>query len=165
MSAGAGAGVGGDNTSISTIRVRIGSRREFLDAIHSLSEHVMRRVGFSEDECYWLVTAVREAVSNAVVHGNREEPGTYVVVEFEMSADGIGITVTDEGDGFDPAKLPDPLSEEHLLDASGRGVFLMQQLMDEVSFSFPEEGGTALKMVKSRQSPVTGHTTPVPEDG
>ena len=138
----------GPGPSARTIHVRISSRREFLDPVHSLSERLIQEVGFSEDESYWLVTAVREAVTNAVIHGNREEPGTHVEVAYELCEDRIRITVKDQGNGFDPASLPDPISKEHLMDSSGRGVFLMQQLMDEVSYSFPESGGTTLSMMK-----------------
>ena len=131
-----------------TIHVRISSRREFLDPLHSLSERLIQEVGFTKDESYWMVAAVREAVTNAVIHGNREEPGTHVEVAYELGEDRIRITVKDQGNGFDPDSLPDPVSKEHLMDASGRGVFLMQQLMDEVSYSFPESGGTTLIMMK-----------------
>ncbi|MFQ5743855.1 MAG: ATP-binding protein [Acidobacteriota bacterium] len=132
-----------------TIHLRISSRREFIDPVHKLSEQIIQRAGFNEDECYWLVTAIREGIINAVLHGNRERPDTYVNVEFEVGWDHLRITVTDEGEGFDPENLPDPVSEEHLLDNAGRGVYLMRQLMDEVSFTFPEGGGTTLSMVKS----------------
>jgi len=132
----------------SVIHLRITSRREFLDPVHNLTEQLIAQVGFSEDESYWMVTAVREAVTNALLHGNNEQPGTFVEVEFEMIPDGIRITITDQGEGFDPAALPDPVSKEHLMNSSGRGVYLMQQLMDEVTFDFPAEGGTILRMVK-----------------
>ena len=132
----------------SVIHLRITSRREFLDPVHNLTEQIVAQVGFSEDESYWMVTAVREAVTNALLHGNNERPGTFVEVEFELIPEGIRITITDQGEGFDPAALPDPVSREHLMSSSGRGVYLMQQLMDEVTFEFPAEGGTKLRMVK-----------------
>ena len=131
-----------------TVSVRITSRREFLDPIHTLSEHLIEEVGFSADDSYWLVTAVREAVTNAVIHGNEEQPGKHVEISFVLHTDRICITVTDQGAGFDPSQLPDPVSKEHLMDASGRGVFLMEQLMDEVTYTFPDSGGTTLTMMK-----------------
>ncbi len=134
---------------VRTVKLRIGSRREFLDSVHRLCEELIEGVGFAPDDRYWMVTAVREAVTNAVIHGNKERPGTAVDVSFELHTDRIRITVVDQGDGFDPEALPDPVSREHLLDASGRGVFLMKQLMDEVSYTFPESGGTTLSMMKS----------------
>ena len=138
----------GENGPVRTVRLRIASRREFLDSVHNLSEHLIGEVGFAQDDNYWMVTAVREAVTNAVIHGNKETPGTSVDVCFELGDDRIRITVSDQGDGFDPDSPPDPVSKEHLLDASGRGVFLMHQLMDEVSYTFPEGGGTTLSMMR-----------------
>ncbi len=141
---------------VRTVKLRIASRREFLDPVHMLSEQIIEEVGFAPDDRYWMVTAVREAVTNAVIHGNKERPGTGVDVSFELYPDSIRIIVVDEGEGFDPEALPDPVSKEHLLDASGRGVFLMKQLMDEVSYTFPESGGTTLSMTKSIRSESTG---------
>ncbi len=139
-----------------TVRVKITSRREFLDSIHSLSEHLIEEVGFSEDDKYWLVTAVREAVTNAVIHGNEEQFGKHVEILFVLHVDRICITVTDQGAGFDPSRLPDPVSKEHLMDASGRGVFLMEQLMDEVTYTFPDSGGTTLTMMKRLRAKAAG---------
>jgi len=130
------------DATLRMVRLRINSRREFLDSVHALAEQLIQEVGFGAEDCYWMVTAVREAVTNAVIHGNRERPGTEVEVAFELAADRIRITVSDQGAGFDPADLPDPVSQEHLMDASGRGVFLMNQLMDEVTYDFPAGGGT-----------------------
>lgn len=132
----------------SVIHLRITSRREFLDPVHNLAEQLIAQVGFVEDESYWMVTAVREAVTNALLHGNNERPGTFVDIEFGLLPDGIRITITDQGEGFDPESLPDPVSREHLMNSSGRGVYLMRQLMDSVTFEFPPEGGTTLHMVK-----------------
>ena len=80
----------------SVIHLRITSRREFLDPVHNLTEQLIAQVGFSEDESYWMVTAVREAVTNALLHGNNERPGTFVEIEFELIAEGIRITITDQ---------------------------------------------------------------------
>ena len=140
------AGAGGGQVRV--VRVTFTSRREFLDPVQSLSEQLIEEVGFAGDDNYWMVTAVREAVTNAVIHGNREEPGTHVEIAFELLVDGIRIVISDEGDGFDVDSLPDPVSQEHLLDSSGRGVFLMRQLMDEVEYSFPDGGGTTVSMLK-----------------
>lgn len=141
-----------NSDGVRIIKLRISSRREFLDSVHRLAEQLMEGVGFAPDDRYWMVTAVREAVTNAVIHGNKERPGTSVEVSFELHPSCIRITVADKGDGFDPETLPDPVSKEHLLDASGRGVFLMKQLMDEVSYTFPESGGTTLSMMKCIRS-------------
>jgi serine/threonine-protein kinase RsbW len=89
---------------------------------------------------------VREALTNAVVHGNREDPNKLVFVTSRCSEDGeVSITVRDEGQGFDSRAVPDPTVPENLLSSHGRGIYVMRKLMDEVSF---EQNGTVLKMRK-----------------
>ena len=89
--------------------------------------------------------ALQEALMNAILHGNRSDPEKYVrlCVGIEEGG-GIIIVVRDSGSGFDPGKLPDPTLAENILRERGRGVFLIQQLMDEVQFKFGD--GTALIM-------------------
>jgi serine/threonine-protein kinase RsbW len=88
--------------------------------------------------------AVREALENAIVHGNEEDPHKSVYVRCVCTSDGeVSITVQDEGPGFDADTLPDPTTPENRLRASGRGVYLMKSLMDEVRF---ERGGTVVHM-------------------
>ncbi len=105
--------------------------------------------GFDEEQAYWPVLAVREAVMNAVLHGNKERPDTAVSVDYRLDGGRIEISVCDQGEGFDPGDLSDPLSAENLLSEGGRGVYLMRQFMDEVNFSFPDEGGTCISLVKN----------------
>ncbi len=130
------------------LRVRCGSRREWIDPMQTLSESVFTLAGFDNQSSYWPVLAVREAVMNAVLHGNRERPDRSVSVEYRVAGGRVEVQVCDQGDGFDPATLEDPLSKENLLAEGGRGVYLMRQFMDEVDFSFPERGGTCISLVK-----------------
>ena len=93
-----------------------------------------------------IETALREALANAVVHGNRENPSKRVYVECRRYIDGeISITVRDEGPGFDSNTVPDPTTPERSLFEHGRGIYLMKTLMDEVSF---EESGRVVHMRK-----------------
>lgn len=97
--------------------------------------------------------ALREGLSNAVIHGNREDPYKRVHVTIRCSADGeVSITVRDEGAGFDSDSIADPTAPENLISTHGRGIYLMRALMDEVSF---EEGGTVVYMRKKPISPCT----------
>ena len=97
--------------------------------------------------------ALREGLSNAVIHGNREDPYKRVYVTIRCSADGeVSITVRDEGAGFDSDSIADPTAPENLISTHGRGIYLMRALMDEVSF---EEGGTVVYMRKKPISPYT----------
>ena len=89
--------------------------------------------------------ALQEALMNAILHGNRGDPQKYVrLCAAVEEGGGILIVVKDSGSGFDPSKLPDPTQAENVYRDSGRGVYLIQQLMDEVQFKFGS--GTALIM-------------------
>lgn len=131
-----------------TLTVRCGSRREWIDPLQTLSERVFAMAGFDEEEGYWPILAVREAVMNAVLHGNRERTDRSVRVDFRVRDGRIEVRVCDQGEGFDPSGLKDPLSKENLLSEGGRGVYLMRQFMDEVNFSFPDVGGTCISLIK-----------------
>jgi serine/threonine-protein kinase RsbW len=90
--------------------------------------------------------ALREALTNAVVHGNHQDPDRHVYVVFRCSTDGeVSITIRDQGQGFDSRAIPDPTAPEELLSTHGRGIYLMRALMDEVCF---EEGGAVVHMRK-----------------
>lgn len=130
------------------VSVRCGSRREWIDAMQALAERVFALAGIDDEQAYWPVLAVREAVMNAMIHGNKERAGTTVVVEYTVDAARIEVCVQDQGEGFDPDSLADPLSQGNLLAEGGRGVYLIRQFMDEVNYSFPEAGGTRVCMIK-----------------
>ncbi len=100
---------------------------------------------FEIDEALFsnIQLAVNEAVTNAIIHGNDEDASKNVTVNGQISADKIEIMVEDEGSGFDPSALPDPRSEEQLLKQGGRGVFLIKQYADEISF---EKNGRLVRM-------------------
>ena len=105
------------------------------------------RGGFGEDAQHHIAMAVREAAVNAVLHGNAHHPEKKVVVAYEMTLDALIITVTDQGEGLDPARIPDPLAPENLLKQSGRGIFLIRSFMDEVTIRNLHPG-TEVKLVK-----------------
>ncbi len=91
--------------------------------------------------------AVMEAVVNAVLHGNRQDPAKRVDLEFEVKEDAVVITVRDQGSGFDPNAVPDPRAPENLLKPSGRGILMIRACMDEVEIK-PSERGTEVRMGK-----------------
>lgn len=130
------------------VSVACGSRVEWIDPMQTVAETVFSLAGFDEESGYWPILAVREAVMNAVMHGNHEHPERMVHIDYRVSEDQIEVRVCDQGDGFDPDQLRDPLSAENLLNEGGRGVYLMRQFMDEVRFSFPDSGGTCISLVK-----------------
>ncbi|MCK5738606.1 ATP-binding protein [bacterium] len=93
------------------------------------------------------VLAVAEAIANAIIHGNKKNPQKHVTVTFEWPGSQFRVTVCDEGVGFDPTKVPSPLTEKNRLKTSGRGIYLMKVCMDSVSFN-QTATGMLLRMIK-----------------
>ena len=115
---------------------------QFVDQLMRFILHFRSADGSEID----IETALREALANAVVHGNGENPCKLVYVECRCFTDGeVLITIGDEGRGFDASALPDPTTAESRLSEHGRGIYLMNALMDEVSF---EASGTVVHMRK-----------------
>ena len=110
----------------------------------------MGRSGISEDAAFGIDMAVREAVTNAVLHGNRQDDNKTVDIVLKSSPDAVEISVHDQGPGFNPEEVPDPTANENILKASGRGIFFMRTFMDEVDWLIRPEGGTTVRMLKRR---------------
>src|SRR5437763_2448037 len=127
-----------------------------LDFVQVVSDHISRGVGLDEDAAHWVSVAIRESVINAIKHGNRNDETKRVFVEFEAatgtSAE-LTIRVRDQGKGFDPEELANPLAPENLLKSSGRGIFLIRNFMDDVRLQRAAEGGMVIRMVKRAQPP------------
>jgi len=103
----------------------------------------LRKVDGSEVE---IEVALREALANAIVHGNGEDSRKHVWVRCRCTTDGeVSITVQDEGQGYESHTVPDPIAPENRLRMSGRGIYLMKTLMDEVHF---EQRGAVVHMRK-----------------
>ena len=134
------------------IRIELPSAFEWLDLVQLLSDRLSGLAGLDEDATHWVGVAVRESVINAIKHGNRENRQKHVTVEFTLTSppkpEELVVQVLDEGEGFDPGQLADPLAPENVLKASGRGIFFMRSFMDDVSVERRAEGGTAVRMRK-----------------
>ena len=137
---------------MSTVRLDFHSAFDMLDFVQVVSDHVARISGLDDEALHWVGVAVRESVINAIKHGNGEDERKHVHVEFTtLNSDappGLVIRVRDEGAGFDPASIPDPLSPENVLKSSGRGIFLIRSFMDELELKRAPEGGMELVMIK-----------------
>jgi serine/threonine-protein kinase RsbW len=135
-----------------TVCLEFYSTYEMLDFVQVASDHLGRLAGLDDDALHWVGVAVRESVINAIKHGNRDDEQKHVYVEFtplsNSTPSGIAIRVRDEGTGFDPENVPDPLAPENVLKASGRGIFIIRTFMDEMVLQRAPEGGMEVVMVK-----------------
>ena len=137
------------------VRLEFTSAFEMLDFVQVVSDHMGRGVGLDDDAVHWVGVAIRESVINAIKHGNRNDATKSVFVEFETTSPpeppGLLIRVRDQGEGFDPESLANPLDPENLLKASGRGIFLIRNFMDDVQLQRAPEGGMEIRMTKRVQ--------------
>jgi serine/threonine-protein kinase RsbW len=120
---------------------------ESVSEVEAVAEKIGTEAGLDEDERFRLSMAVREAAVNAVLHGNDYDPGKKITASFENTGKSLVITISDEGKGLDPNSLPDPTAPENILRGTGRGIFLIRSLMDEVHFR-QLHPGTELTLVK-----------------
>ena len=121
-----------------SITCRFESRGQFKPPDHETSVHLYR--------------IAQEAIHNAITHGNKSDPAKLVFIDFDVVANGTSrdlvVLVRDQGAGFDPSQLGDPLAPENVLNTSGRGIFLVRQFMDDVSIRRAREGGMEVRMLK-----------------
>ncbi len=131
------------------IEITISSRFENIELVQVIAEHLCENAGVDEDGSHWIGMAVREAVANAIKHGNKLDVRKKVFATFELDRLELEITISDEGAGFDPEKVSDPLNPHNLMKTSGRGIFYMKTFMDQIQYSFHPGGGTSLVMTKN----------------
>ncbi len=120
-----------------------------VEIVEETAEKFARNAGFDEDTASQIAMVSREAAVNAIVHGNKYDPAKHVYASFEVTDTELTIQIADEGPGLDPEGIPDPLAPENILRSSGRGIFLMRAIMDEVHFRMLHPG-TEIKLVKLR---------------
>ena len=131
-----------------TTRLVLPSHIEAVANVAAAVTGFIRNCGAPDDAAFGIEMAVREAVTNAMVHGNHEDEAKSVEVVFNCHDNELEVEVRDEGIGFDPADVPDPTDPANLLKTSGRGIFLMRTFMDDVQYVPRPEGGTAVRMTK-----------------
>jgi serine/threonine-protein kinase RsbW len=138
------------------VHLEIHSTIEAVDLVQAVTEHIARRLGFDEESLHWTTMAVRESVVNAITHGNDSDPARIVFIDYTVTpavepAHFI-VSVRDQGRGFDPETIKDPLTPENVLSTSGRGIFLIRQFMDDVSMRRAPQGGMEVRMTKRIRS-------------
>ncbi|MGA2903276.1 MAG: ATP-binding protein [Candidatus Korobacteraceae bacterium] len=137
-------------TAPQRVSYRMESTLDSVNKAEEMADQMAARAGLDEDMRSGISMAVREAMINAVLHGNAYDPAKRVNLSFEQNDQELIVTVTDEGKGFVPEDVPDPLAPENLLKQSGRGIFLMRAFMDEVRFR-KLNPGTEITLIKRLQ--------------
>jgi serine/threonine-protein kinase RsbW len=121
------------------------SEKTSLALVEPILENLRAYLGIKDENFYNIMIAVTEAVNNAITHGNKLSPVKKVYFLVKADEEKIYINVKDEGDGFDPARIADCLEPENLLKSSGRGVFIIRELMDDLKIS-SNSTGTSVEM-------------------
>ena len=115
-------------------------------------DRVMAKVeayDYDEEVVFALRLSLEEALSNAIRHGNKEDPSKRVRIRYLVTADRVDLYVEDEGEGFDPSGVADPTAEENLENPSGRGIMLMRAYMTQVEYNAV---GNGVHLVKLKQA-------------
>ena len=136
--------------TLETTELRLPSSIEAVSEAAAAVAEFMDRLGIDERVAFGVDMAVREAVTNAVLHGNKLDEAKVVDLKLRNSPEAFEIIVHDQGQGFDPKDIPDPTQEENILKTSGRGIFFMRNFMDIVDWSADPKGGTTVRMMKKR---------------
>ena len=121
--------------TMDTIKIVIPSITENIRIIESFIDNAKERFKLDDDIYGNIMIAVTESVNNAIMHGNKNDRTKSVTLSLSLNENIINFIIKDEGRGFDFQNLPDPTSPENIDKPSGRGVFLMKHLSDEVNFS------------------------------
>ncbi len=130
------------------ISLRFISELFFIDLTQDVVQRILHKFSVIEDEVFWISLAVREAVINAIKHGNQFNPEKYVQLLVRIDDSTLHVEVTDEGKGFNVDEVPNPLNDENILKPSGRGIFYIRSFMDNVSFRRGISAGTSVVMEK-----------------
>ena len=128
--------------------IKVPSDPEHLHDVDAFLEGTLRGFGVDESAVADIAISVSELVNNAIVHGNKGTLEKQVTVTIGRKNGAVVITVSDEGGGFDPTSVEDPLSDENLLKEVGRGLFIVRSLMDEVEVE-PSGKGTTVTITKA----------------
>lgn len=130
------------------LKLVISSDRNEIRKFESLLEEINNSLKLPPEKFINLQIAASEALVNAIVHGNRENPEKNVHLSLEFDDTNLCIKIKDEGDGFDIDALPDPTAVENLLKESGRGIFIIRSLVDDFKCNSNHEGTEYVLTVK-----------------
>jgi serine/threonine-protein kinase RsbW len=128
--------------------IKIPSSQEYLVDIDSFLEGILRGYGFNESTIADIAISVTEIVNNSIIHGNKSNPDKEVMISITKRESDIEITISDEGDGFDPDSVKNPIDDENLMREVGRGIFIAKSLMDRVIIDSRHGKGTLVILGK-----------------
>ena len=130
------------------VKLRLESRIGYVDLVHEMAEGMARGMGFEKGSALNIGLAVREAVINAIKHGNGMDAAKPIEVSFEQEDDLFRVRVRDQGPGFDWSHTSNPLDRENIFRTSGRGIFFMRHFVDRVAFQRRRGKGTEVVLEK-----------------
>ena len=134
------------------VHLAIDSQFGNIELVQIVMEEALRKLDLDEETAHSIGIAVREAVANAIKHGNKEDPSKRVEVDCGVEQGVVVIRVRDQGKGFDPERVADPLATTNLMKPNGRGIFFMKNYMDEIDYTFAADGGTVVTLRKRLSS-------------
>lgn len=138
-----------DKALESIVDEHLESSLDSVDATEERVKEIAKRLGIAEEESYQLGYAVREAMVNAVVHGNGYSANKRVHLTVGSTGTQMSVMIEDEGQGFAADEQADPLAEENLLNQSGRGIMIIRAFVDEFKIEKTGHGGTRIVMKKA----------------
>ncbi len=128
-------------------QIKVPSDLDYLAEVDKFVEQKLKKTTLNKSQLADIAISVTEAVTNAMLHGNKKDPHKEVTIDVEVKPKEVVITIQDQGNGFDPDKVPNP-TQGDLIKVAGRGVFIYKTLMDKVEFFIKPHQGTTVKMVK-----------------
>ena len=137
-----------ESIKIKKNQIIIPSSLDFLPKVDEYVEGKLRKLVADKNKLADIAISVTEAVTNAVVHGNKNDLKKKVQIKLKAEPSCVEITVEDEGNGFDPESIRSPIDEGSLLKEAGRGIFILKSLMDKVDFIIQPQKGTVVRMIK-----------------
>ena len=131
------------------IRMSLSSRFENIEMVQHLCTKLLEGRNVPEETRHWILMALREALANAIKHGNQQDLAKHVHLEMDVVGDTLVIAIRDEGVGFDPEAVGDPLAPENRLKTSGRGIYYIRTFMDDERFDRHPAGGKEIVLKKN----------------
>ncbi len=118
-----------------------------LPELESYVLNILDEIKLDHEKVNSLVLSVAEAASNSILHGNKSNPDKDIVVTIKVNETKLEISIKDQGEGFEPSKVPDPTKPENILKDSGRGIHIMKSFLDDLRYNFTSEGTEVILVV------------------